>query len=1018
MTYFDTAKRLGFHNQDAIKRSNYRYTKNSKSSKPMTPEDFIQSEAPAPGTVRLSSLVDHLNAPLPFAVERLRRFAESFSYPVTDTIDGYTLPKKDAEALTEWLRTYTPIRPVWESYCKSHKIPVTHAEYHRFLNTIKRKNYAVRKYHPCHLFEEYVSGTEADAMLMIQIIYGGEGETDTLGYMTAKVASSRLGVSESAMEAWLNEHPQWISTVAGVPFIKAADVETLSNEWKQCVDAETYDWLAFRGCLNEDASKLFYNRVMSVIRTNLKDLHLPAKSYPQQNNRKIYFAPDKIYLVELILLFGDYLVPVSAFNNAAYTTGAYLQTAIKEGRLDGAAIKQNYYLRPCQVLDYQAKLEKYIPVEAAVRQNLDHITSDFNADRKPCWDELFRFCNDFDWWGIWHAELDPDDALFETKYSNVYINAEDTFELFHRLDAWLKTYGKKPAEEFQTRLQLHKKAFPVAVKKLEAFFSDSDSRTVSVCEMIDMLFYMLGEKHRDIDKLSKPAFEKMIDRMRSECSIAATTNFTDFLNDAGYFTGKVSFNRSSTQKDISAYPVEAFTVIASAICSPDIWKEQGLIRKAIQEPKYAQLWLYVALHIFSALRSTDYARLQAPILDGDPDDLLMQIESGTFPVEQAQKFSIMFVSLNRFFCMRPNKTADTQNVLPLYFHVPTDCEAQFGTILAIALAHYTRNNRNGNFIIPSTNLMQQKEFFGTPFVEACGNTAFSGRRANKALMQLVSITAQEELSLSPDVAYSLASSLRSHKGGYAKLSDTTYRYLNNSRFSGLDGNYVINHMFQRGSCSFIVDHMLKTYFKDQYQSLPIHLQTEAIKQLGLSAYEVSEIERNVKLALLDTEAAVKGLVSSSAASGVALSNLVTGNAKTRGGGADCLLKALGQPCAKDSYQHCAGCKYELRNKTQYVHYRMEFTRLTQEIKDLKAKIEDLKLQQHLTTTAQERRAIDEQIEMLTRCLNKAEWLRKEVIHPCLVEIGAHIQTFADERILESYNRLQKNLIGRGATNGT
>lgn len=30
-------------------------------------------------------------------------------------------------------------------------------------------------------------------MLMIQIIYGGEGETDTLGYMTAKVASFPTG---------------------------------------------------------------------------------------------------------------------------------------------------------------------------------------------------------------------------------------------------------------------------------------------------------------------------------------------------------------------------------------------------------------------------------------------------------------------------------------------------------------------------------------------------------------------------------------------------------------------------------------------------------------------------------------------------------------------------------------------------------------------------------------------------------------------------------------------------------
>ena len=200
-------------------------------------------------------------------------------------------------------------------------------------------------------------------------------------------------------------------------------------------------------------------------------------------------------------------------------------------------------------------------------------------------------------------------------------------------------------------------------------------------------------------------------------------------------------------------------------------------------PQYAQLWVYVALHIFAALRSTDYKRLQVPLLEAEPNEVLAQIAAGTFPDEQAQRISVMFVSLNAFFRMCPNKTADTSNVLPLYFHVPTGCEVQFGTILAIALAHYTLNGRSGDFIVPATSLACQKGFFGSPFVEACGNTAFSGWRANKALMQMLSITGQEELSLSPDMAYALAASLRSHKGGYAKLSETTFRYLHNSRFS-------------------------------------------------------------------------------------------------------------------------------------------------------------------------------------------------------------------------------------------
>ena len=1019
MTYFDIAANLGYTDRDAVMRSYNRYTKYLKSGNTVTPEEFMRSEIPVPGSVRLSSIVAQLKAPLPYAIERLRRLALSLHYSVTDSINGYTLSDADAASLIGWLAAHTAIKPIWTAYCSKHSRSASPAEYHSFLGRVKRKHYIVCKHHPCCDFEEYVPGSEEDVLLMFRIIYADEHEATSLGYTTIKLAGSRLGVSESIMEAWLADHPEWISNVAGVPFIKAADVDTLANEWGQCVDADLHDWLGFRKQLDEKVYGLFHRQVALLIRTELTGYHLPAKSYPQQNNHKIYFFPTNIHLVEQ-QLFDAYLVPVSAFGNIAYVSIPHLKNAIRQGRLDGAIINQNYYLRPEHFLRYQAKIKEYIPVETVIRSNMAHITSNFDVNQKRCWDELFRFCDHFGWWDIWHAEQTFDEIPFETTYSHTYIHIGDTSNLCRALDTWLRVYGTTPAEEFETRLRIHKKDFPIAVKELKKAFPDADSRTISACEMIDMLFYLLSEVHQDIDILSKSksSIENLIEQMRSECSITASTNFVDFLNRAGYFKGSVSFARIAEQKDVSAYSISAFTVIAAAICSPGIWEEQDLVQKAIRNPKYAQLWLYVALHIFSALRSTDYTRLQAPSLDVEPSEILAQIEAGTFPTESAQKLSIMFVSLNSYFRMRPHKTSETQNVLPLYFHVPTDCDVQFGTILAIALAHYTLDGRNGNFIVPSASLAHQKEFFGTPFIVACGNTAFSGRRANKALMQLVSITAQEELSLSPDIAYSLASSLRSHKGGYAKLSETTYRYLNNSRFSGLDGQFVINHMFQRGSCSFIIDHMLKTYFKDQYQDLPIHLQTEAIQKLGLSAHEVSEIEHNTKLALHNTETTIKELVNTSAASGVALSNLIGGKAKARDGSAECLLKALGKPCAKESYQHCVACKYELRNKAQYVHYYMEFIRLTQEIKSYTAKIEDLKRRQDLAVTVGDYNAFDPQIAVLTRCLDKARWLRNKTIYPCLLEIESHIRSFADEHVLESYTRLQKKLVERESPHGT
>lgn len=154
MTYFSMAERLGYKEHDAVARSHKRFVRHLRLGDCITPEEFIRSEIPALGTIRLSSIVDQLQAPLPNAADRLRRFASSLHFPVTDTIAGYTLQEKDAEKLLGWCREYTAIKPVWEAYRKKHNLPISPAEYRSFLQLIGRKHYVICKYHPCSYLEE------------------------------------------------------------------------------------------------------------------------------------------------------------------------------------------------------------------------------------------------------------------------------------------------------------------------------------------------------------------------------------------------------------------------------------------------------------------------------------------------------------------------------------------------------------------------------------------------------------------------------------------------------------------------------------------------------------------------------------------------------------------------------------------------------------------------------------------------------------------------------------------------
>ena len=124
----------------------------------------------------------------------------------------------------------------------------------------------------------------------------------------------------------------------------------------------------------------------------------------------------------------------------------------------------------------------------------------------------------------------------------------------------------------------------------------------------------------------------------------------------------------------------------------------------------------------------------------------------------------------------------------------------FGRIIAIATAHYELSPQAESFVVPTTNIFLIQQFFGDDFVEACERKNFSGRRANKALLQSVEFAGRQHEQLQPMVAYHLDSIMRSHKLSYGRPSDTTATYLKDATFTGLTPEFVAYQMFERGVC--------------------------------------------------------------------------------------------------------------------------------------------------------------------------------------------------------------------------
>lgn len=999
----ELTKKSGGSDDSAIARSYQRYTKAQRLDPTLSAEKFIEGEVLPTGYISLTALLDQLKNPLDNGLARLQKFATSLGYEVVDTLSGFAVSAEDASQILGAIGESVAIRPIWQKYCEANDLPTSVADYQAFLRLVKCGSIKKYRFHPLSLEAEYLTGSEKEVEQVVTLLYENESAGETVSFLRPVRAAERLGISKVKAEEWFTVHPEQTTSIAGVSFIEAERLANLETQWACYKDITAVDWFGYEGVFDATSYSSFQRRTTELFRTVLSHFLLPPSTFPQQKARKDYVDAKLLKQIEE-LLSQQYLVPFNALSGLPNISEQHIRSLIRSKSIDAVGEGKSIFLTPNQYAEIVFLSMNNTPLEKVVGQMLEDLPSKFKSTKKACWRDLLDHCHGSNWWGVQHGE----NQLFSASLPH-YIANVDVSDFTMHLGPWLMAYGLSDAETFALQLDLHRKDYPSAVKALEKAFSDDSVRTKAVSEMADMLFYLLGNSGKDLSDFAKGEFAHLVDNVRAECSIAASHACIELLSVNGYFTpSAVAFKCIGEAKDVSAYSVDAFVTIAGAICSRAVWEELHLIEKAAKNRVFAQLWLLVAAHVFAALRTTDYARFEAPALAQPPKEVLEMIRNGTYPDEDARRTCVMFESLNMFRNMKPQKTEKCKNVLPLYFHVPRDLEVEFGLILTIAIAHYEISGRVGNLIVSRVEQNQQTAFFGPTFAAACGNKAFSGRRMNKALMTLVSAVAEEELGLAPDIAYSIASALRSHKGNYASLSETTYRYVANSPLAELNTEDTLKQLFRRGSCSFILDSMLRKCQGD-YSDLPIHLQTEAIVALGISPHEVTSLATATKRAMIEAEHTVLELVEGESEMADALHRLLAKDATSKDGVSECLAKAVGKPCVREAYQGCMGCHYEIRNKAQYIQYFAECCRQHEEIKRCRAEIEQLEIECGVTFCDARKRTILEEIAVLRKCIEKASYMRDQVVLPCLREIAAHIQCLPNVDSRESFKRIKENL---------
>lgn len=543
--------------------------------------------------------------------------------------------------------------------------------------------------------------------------------------------------------------------------------------------------------------------------------------------------------------------------------------------------------------------------------------------KQVCRRKLLEFMAVNEWFGIKRI----------MKYGVILITEHDVEKLEKPLTLWLSAY-KKPGREKINLMLLHfSEVYPITCHLYHEFVV---KRAVldepSAWKLLD---YLLSEIDKEITDYDEVELKEFANKMDTQATIQCARLFADFLHTTKYngnFLTKwrYAFDTRDTSELVNdAYPINDFAIMAYCVFNEEMWIKQGLVEKALQSSKDADLWLFVSLHFICALRATDMARIPAPTLPYDSDTVLKKISENTFGKSEASVIVEELIIRLKLKPMKPSKTSAYENVAEFKLFVPESLRTPLGIIMAIALAHHPEILPGKPFVPVKIDTRSIRGFFGDHFIKALGNRRFTTRRCNKSYLQGIESSASMNNEPGKPKGYILAALARGHKGGIGRLAETTDIYLRDANFNGYTPEFIIREMFERGVFSFIPAILLEIYTGKEYKMLSVSSQTKLIGELGLAAHQIEWVVSAVENAFVKSKNTVKSMLQNSVKENVGdiLQNIASGNAPGRQDECLCLMTAAKISCPYPDRNSCVGCGYEIYTKTAMHTLMSEYIRL-------------------------------------------------------------------------------------------
>ena len=203
-------------------------------------------------------------------------------------------------------------------------------------------------------------------------------------------------------------------------------------------------------------------------------------------------------------------------------------------------------------------------------------------------DALWQFLDVNHWFGIEHG----------TDGQKMWITSIGPIN--SALKLWLQAYRRSNEEKIDLMLETYSVSLPKTCRQFQDYIEEKKCKSKEA--IVDLLDFLLYSLDREIDEYDAAGLHSLVLHANQTLNLTSLNQLTEFLNFAGKEMWIYQFpGRRIVKPTNSAYTLQQFSTMAYTVFNADSWRDNDLIRKAAESERYANLWLFIALH-FACLR--------------------------------------------------------------------------------------------------------------------------------------------------------------------------------------------------------------------------------------------------------------------------------------------------------------------------------------------------------------------------------------------------------------------------------